>query len=234
MYEAVIDAVFDEPGRRLLDAGCGSGLAAALARQRGFVVSGFDAAPGLLEVARERVPDADFREGDLEQAPFDDHTFDAVIACNAVQYAANHGRAVRELARVAVPGGRIGIAMWAEHDRSEMSAVFDALGALMPPPPPGAPAPFALERPGALEELMNDAGISVDGGEDVPATFTYADLETAMRGQLSAGVLVRMEEAVGRERVHVTLSEVLERFQRSDGTVVFENMFRYVVGRAPD
>lgn len=234
MYEAVIDAVFEEPGRRLLDAGCGSGLAAALAKQRGFVVSGFDAAPGLLEVARERVPDGDFREGDLEQAPFGDDSFDAVIACNAVQYAASHAQAVRELVRVAVPGGRIGIAMWAEHDRSEMSDVFDALGALMPPPPPGAPAPFALERRGALEELMSDAGISVDGGEDVPATFAYADLATAMRGQLSAGVLVRMEEAVGRERVHETLREVLVRYQRPDGRVVFENMFRYVVGRAPN
>lgn len=233
MHVALIDALGAPNGRRLLDAGCGSGVAASIAAERGFRVSGFDAAPGLLAIARERVPDGDFREGELEQPPFESASFDAVIACNSVQYAAEPLTAMRELVRVAAPGGRIGIAMWAEHDRSEMSDVFDALGALLPPPPPGAPAPFALERRGALEELMEQAGVELDGGEDVPATFSYPSFESAMVAQLSAGVLVRMEAAAGVEAVHSTLRDVLRRYEQKDGTVVFRNMFRYVTGRTP-
>jgi trans-aconitate methyltransferase len=48
----------------------GAGLLALLARLRGAEVTALDAAPGLLAVARRRLPDADVREGDLEALPF--------------------------------------------------------------------------------------------------------------------------------------------------------------------
>jgi SAM-dependent methyltransferase len=230
LFEAALDALGPGAGRRLVDAGCGSGFAARLAAERDFVVAGFDAAPSMLEIARERTPAGDFRLGDLEQAPFPAGAFDVATAFNAVQYAGDHSAAVGELVRIVVPGGRITVGMWAEHDRSEMSDVFDTLGALMPPPPPGAPVPFALERPGALEALLEGAGIDLDAGADAPAEFVYPDFETAMRAQLSAGMLVRMEEIAGRDAVHDAMRGVLERYRREDGTVVFRNMFRFVSG----
>jgi cyclopropane fatty-acyl-phospholipid synthase-like methyltransferase len=70
VYEAVFDEVGVAPGTRLLDAGCGSGLALQLAHKRGATVSGLDASAALLAVAQGRVPDADLREGDLEALPF--------------------------------------------------------------------------------------------------------------------------------------------------------------------
>ncbi len=83
-YDAANDAIGVRPGMRLLDVGCGAGLALQLAVKRGAQASGIDASAGLLEVATERLPDADLRQGDIEQLPFDDATFDAVTAFNSV------------------------------------------------------------------------------------------------------------------------------------------------------
>jgi hypothetical protein len=69
LFEAVLDAAQVSPGTRLLDVGCGSGLTLMLATQRGARPSGLDISPGLLEVARNRIPGADLREGDMEFLP---------------------------------------------------------------------------------------------------------------------------------------------------------------------
>src|SRR4051794_5720966 len=76
LFEAVLDAADVRDGTRLLDVGCGSGLALVLAAGRGALPSGLDVSPGLLGVARERLPAADLREGDMEALPFEDEAFD--------------------------------------------------------------------------------------------------------------------------------------------------------------
>ena len=94
-YDAVFDAIGVGPDTRLLDVGCGAGLALTLAAKRGAVVAGLDAAEGLLEVARERLPEDDIRLGDLEELPYADATFTAATSFNAVQYATDPVRALR-------------------------------------------------------------------------------------------------------------------------------------------
>jgi SAM-dependent methyltransferase len=83
LFEAVLDAARVGPGTDLLDVGCGSGLALTLAARRGAIPAGLDISAGLLGIARERLPDADLREGDMELLPFGDATFGAVIGVNA-------------------------------------------------------------------------------------------------------------------------------------------------------
>ena len=73
-YEAVFDAIAVGPGMVMLDAGCGGGFALHLAAKRGATVTGFDACGPLLDIARERVPGADLRQGDLELLPFAERT----------------------------------------------------------------------------------------------------------------------------------------------------------------
>src|ERR1700689_2981486 len=72
----------DGAGRRLLDAGCGSGPLSAALRDRGAVVTGLDSSAGMLELARRRLgPDADLHLADLASPlPFRDSAFDDVIA----------------------------------------------------------------------------------------------------------------------------------------------------------
>ena len=78
LFEQVHDELGTGGATRLLDAGCGSGLALQIAAGRGAEVARIDAAAGMLEIARERNPDAELHEGDLEELPWDDDRFDAV------------------------------------------------------------------------------------------------------------------------------------------------------------
>src|SRR5690242_9492272 len=85
-YIAALDALGVGQDTRMLDIGCGAGLALRLAADRGADVTGLDAALGLLEYARRRVPGATIIQDELQTLPFPDHAFDAVTAFNSFQY----------------------------------------------------------------------------------------------------------------------------------------------------
>jgi len=99
----------DVAGRRILDAGCGSGPLFAPLRDRGAQVTGVDSSAGMLEVARTRLgADADLHLADLAgPLPFADATFDDVIASLVMHYLPDWGPTLRELRRVLTPGGRL-------------------------------------------------------------------------------------------------------------------------------
>lgn len=230
-YEAALDALEVRAGMSLLDVGCGAGLAMALAHQRGATVSGLDAAEGLLTVARERLPGADVCQGELESLPYENAAFDAVTAFNSVQFASDPTAALREVKRVAKPGAAVAIATWGSVEQCEMHDVLRAIGSL-PPPPPGAGGPFALAAPGALEALAETAGLTAERAIDVPTAFTYADVNTAIRGHLSTGP-GRM--AIGHTSwatASATVAQALERFTHPDGSIRLENVLKVVIARA--
>ncbi len=231
-FEAALDAVGTGRGTRLLDAGCGSGLALALAARRGAVVTGLDAAAELLAIARRRLPEADLREGDLEELPYADDSFDAVTAFNAVQYASDPSAALRELKRVAVAGAPVAIVTWGAPEQCEMRAVLAAVAALLPPPPPGAGGPFALAAPGALEGLVERSGLIAERAIDVPTPFTQPDVETAVRAHLSTGPAQRAIQTAGLDATRAALTRVFETARREDGSVSLDNVFKIVVARA--
>jgi SAM-dependent methyltransferase len=232
LFTSVLDAVLTRPGVRLLDIGCGAGLASQLAAQRGAVVSGFDATEPLLAIARERTPQADFRSGDMEQLPYTDGEFDAVVGFNSFQFAARPAGALREARRVARPRGPVAAAIWGRPEQCEAQAVLQSLGTLLPPPPPGAPSPFALSAPGVLEATLTKAGLTAEGGAEVECPWRYPDLATALRGIGSAGPAVAASNLLGRERVDEVLAAALAPYRTADGGYELRNVFRYVVARA--
>jgi SAM-dependent methyltransferase len=227
LWEAMLAAAGVGPGTKFLDAGCGAGGASALAAERGARVSGFDASEALLAIARERVPEGDFRSGDLEALPYPDGAFDAVFAANSVQYAADPVAALRELRRVCAESGRVVLGIWAPLEECEMRDVFQAIGSLLPPPPSGG-GPAALSAPGALAAMMEQAGLRVIGSGTVDCPFEYPDLETAWRANRSAGVVQGAMRAVGEERLKAAVVQALERHRTGGGRVRLENRFRYV------
>jgi SAM-dependent methyltransferase len=127
------------PGMRLLDVGCGSGgITLGLAERvaPGDAV-GVEIAPSEVELARRAaaargVGNARFVVGSAYGLPFPDGSFDAALACNALEHLADPERALRELRRVLRPGGVVGV-----RDPDWTTAVFS-------PPDPSAEGALAL------------------------------------------------------------------------------------------
>lgn len=231
LYRAVFDRVL-QPGTRLFDAGCGSGLAMVEARSRGASVCGLDAAPALVAICRERMPDVDVRIGELEELPHADGSFDTTTGFNSFQYAASPVGALREAKRVTTSGGMVAAAVWGAPEDCEPATYIKALGSVLPPPPPGAPGPFALSAPGALAGLMADAGIEVIEVSDAESPFEYPDEETALRALLSAGPAVRAIRHAGEETVRSAVLDAIRPYRLSAGGYRMECKFRYALGRA--
>lgn len=229
LYPPVLDAAAVGSGTRLLDVGCGTGVAAEVASRRGARVSGLDAAAASIELARERVPAGDFVVGEMEALPYADAAFDVVTSFNAFQYAARPDNAVREARRV---GGKVVAVTWGAPEQCEAAALLKALGGLMPPPPPGAPGPFALSSPGALEQLLAEAGLDVSDGGSVTTVWRFPDEATMLRGLLSSGPAARAIEHSGWDRVAAAALAGLAPFRTAGGGYAIENVWRYVIGTA--
>jgi len=232
LFEAVLDAAQVTRGTRLLDVGCGSGLTLVLAARRGAVPSGLDVSPGLLGIARERLPRADLREGDMESLPFGDAAFDAVTGVNAFQFAGDPRRALPEAARVLRPGGRLVASLFAAPERSEGSVAHEAMTALIPAERGSDHAPYALSAPGNLESALVSAGLTLDASGEVVCSWHYASMDEAVRALLCSAGGVRAAEEAGPDAVRDALLPALGRFQDpADGTVTMVNTFRWVAAR---
>src|SRR5688572_340753 len=96
MYRRTMEKLGPIKSQLVLDAGCGSGMFSSIAIKTGAQLIGVDAAPGLLEVARQRNPHNNFLEEDLESLPFADESFHVVAGFNSFQYASNFEAALRE------------------------------------------------------------------------------------------------------------------------------------------
>jgi len=106
---AVLDLVGDVRGRRILDAGCGSGPLAAELVARGADVTGFDGSPAMIDLARRRLgATVPLTVHDLaEPLPYEDESFDVVVASLVLHYLEDWDGPLAELRRVLRPGGRL-------------------------------------------------------------------------------------------------------------------------------
>ncbi len=106
---AMIDLAGDVDGHRVLDAGCGSGPLFAALRAKGAIVTGIDASPAMIKLARQRLGEnADLHVADLSQPlPFPDAAFDDVVVSLVLHYLQDWRAPLTELRRVLKPGGRL-------------------------------------------------------------------------------------------------------------------------------
>ena len=229
LFEAVLTATSVTAGTRLLDAGCGSGLLLEMAAARGATVTGLDVSPGLLAVARDRVPDAELWLGDLQELPFPNDFFGAVTGVNAFQFAGDPLAALREAARVCQPGGIVAASTFAEPERAESTAVHEAMSALSPPQRQAAHAPYSLSAPGGLEAGLAAAGLRVEASGEVVCVWRYDSLADACRGLLSSAGGTRAAQDAGREAVCAAIEKAVAPFtDPATGVISMRNVFRWV------
>ncbi|WP_162915278.1 class I SAM-dependent methyltransferase [Desertibaculum subflavum] len=143
------------PGQRILDVATGTGWSARNAARTGAEVTGIDISGDLLAAAQRLSahirPAIDFRQGDAEQLPFPDASFDGAISTFGVMFAANHERAAAELARVLRPGGRLVLATWVPG--GAVAQFFAVVGRHAGGPPP-EPSPLAWGDPAQVARLL--------------------------------------------------------------------------------
>lgn len=157
--DVVLDAAGVAEGHSVLDVGCGTGVLtrAALARTgvRGLV-AGADPNEGMLAVAARSTSGAEWKVATAEELPFENDTFDRVVSQFALMFFTNPAAALREMARVTRPQGRMALAVWGSLESNPGYAALTALverlfgslasDALRPP--------FALGDPDRLETLV--------------------------------------------------------------------------------
>jgi len=152
-----LDRLDVAPGTSLLDVACGSGQLALIAARRGARVTGIDIATNSILAARGRASaeglDARFDEGDAEDLPYPDSSFDVVASIYGAMFAPRPERVAAELVRVCRPGGRIAMGNWTrEGFVGEMFKTFARFIA-----PAGMPAPVLWGDEQVVRERFGSA-----------------------------------------------------------------------------
>ena len=142
--ELVADRAGIEAGMRVLDVACGTGNAAVPSARAGGRVTGLDLVPKLLEQGRAKAEreglEIEWVEGDAEELPFADASFDRVLSTFGHMFAPRHRRVAEEMVRVCREGGAIVVTTWAA------DGVFGAMSAASAPFTP--PLPDYASPPG--------------------------------------------------------------------------------------
>ena len=231
-YEEAIRRVGVEPGQLVLDIGCGSGAFVRLVADRGARAFGVDASESLIEIARSRTPEADLRAGEMQELPYDDDTFDLVTGFNSFFFADDIVAALREAGRVAKPGAPVVIQVWGPPERCDLTATRGALAPFLPAPDPDAPAPPQLWRPGVLEQIAEQAGLTPTDAFDVSWAYDFPDENAMARGMLSSGLAVKAIRDFGEEPVRRAIVDALASKRTPEGGYLLSNEWHYLVARA--
>jgi SAM-dependent methyltransferase len=227
--EAVARAAGIQVGALVLDVGCGSGEFCELAAARSARVSGVDAAEGMVEFARRKLPEADLRVGPIEQLPWPDGSFDLVAGFNAFQFAADVVAALAEAGRVTRPGRRVAICNWGRVEDRDVHAIFEPLSELKPPRPSDPPL---VGEPGVLEGLARKAGLTPERAGEVEVPYGFSDRATLERALLVIAPVYGIAPALAEPVVRRTVAAAAEPYRRADGSYRFENRFRYLIAVA--
>jgi ubiquinone/menaquinone biosynthesis C-methylase UbiE len=148
----VVERAALQPGQRVLDLGTGTGIGAAAALGEGRSVIGIDAAEGMLEIARDHVPGAEFALMDFAHLDFGEATFDRLLAIHSLLFADDRRATLGEWLRVTRRGGRLSLSVPGPRDVAPQ-AVFGEIYARH-----GIGAGGRYPEPEELADVAADAG----------------------------------------------------------------------------
>ncbi len=186
------------PDHKLLDVACGSGLSLELAHARGATCSGLDASHRLIDIARDRNPDADIRVGDMNDLPWADESFDAVTSFRGIW--GTTPRAMDEMHRVLRPGGRLAMTVWGNVGKSPGAWMFQPFTWATEEKVQNQSDMVSLGRPGVGEAFMRDHGFVPEERFVVPFFMEYPDPATYARGLGATGPAFETIQNMGLEQ----------------------------------
>jgi SAM-dependent methyltransferase len=224
----VADNAQIQPGQRVLDVACGTGILARELASRvgssGHVV-GIDPSPGMIAVAKQLAPAIEWREGVAESLPFPDQSFNAVVSQFGLMFFTDRSQALREMLRVLIPGGRLAVAVW--DSLNNIPAYASAVALLERIVGRRAAdalrAPFILGNRKDLAELFSEAGaVSVDITTH-HGTARFPGIRTMVEADLR-GWLPMMGVTLIEDQISLVLQEAehaLSAYATADEGIMF-------------
>lgn len=214
----IVAAAGVRPGESVLDVACGTGNVALRAAQTGARVVGVDLTPELFEAGRALAAEAqvtiDWIQGDAEDLPFEDESFDVVTSSFGCMFAPRHAVTAGELARVLRPGGRLVVTAWTPE--GAMGTFFATVAGYLPAPPAVAQAPILWGREAHVAELFAGSGIELTFRRGVVTPEPFASTDEALSYyQTKFGPMMmarQLAEADGRwDQLRFDLASFYER-----------------------
>jgi SAM-dependent methyltransferase len=225
----MLDAAGAEPGQRVLDVACGTGVLARAAAVRvgpTGCIAGLDPDPGMLAVAGQLAPAVEWRQGVAESLPWPDRCFDAVVSQFGLMFFTDRVRAVREMLRVLSPGGRMAIAVW---DLLENSAAYTIEVGLLERiagqhAADALRAPFVLGDTTELRRLLERAGAASVQIGTLAGTARFPSIRAMIEADLR-GWLPVMGVMLDEGQINSILDDAataLREFEAADGRIEFD------------
>ena len=221
----------------MLDVACGTGNAAIPAAAAGGKVTGLDITPELFEDGRRNAAEAgveiEWIEGDAEELPFEDESFDVVALDLRLHVRAGSRGGAAEIARVLKPGGRLGIAAW--RPEGTIGQFFVTIAKHAPPPPQGFQPPPLWGVRDHVSRSSSSTPVAVRF-EDNAAHLQFDSVEQMVEEYATKfGPVVVLREALeaegGWEALRDDLLALYERTTRpEDGGVAFDADYLITLG----
>jgi SAM-dependent methyltransferase len=238
--EHLVRAADVQPGHDVLDVATGSGNVALVAAQRGANVTGLDITPELFEAARRRAAEAgvdcEWVEGDAEELPYEDNSFDRALSAFGTMFAPRHERAAAELVRVTKPGGVVAVAAWTPEGTN--GQMFRTVASHMPPPPPELKPPSLWGDEQHIRSLFDPLGVEL-GFERGQVDFADESVEKWLAyGEEKLGPMVMARAALepqGKwDALRADLAALYERENKAtDGSFRVEPEYLVTIARVP-
>lgn len=235
----LLDAAGVGPGVLLLDVGTGTGTVAAAACARGALVTAVDAEPGMVELARRNVPEAEVVEGVLPDLPFPAGRFDAVVANFVVNHVGRPTAALRAMRAATRPGGRVAATIWRTPAGAGHELFDRAVESAGVAPPADLPRLDAAEDFPRTREGFADR-CAAAGLRDVtcdPVSWDHLADPEEWWGGAAAGVGL-IGQTIGRQdaqtvaRIKAAYDDLVPHYAGSDGRLVLRYHALLTSGRA--
>lgn len=234
--EEFIHTLNFQPAMRVLDVACGTGNLAIPAARLGAVVTGVDIAPNLLEQGRETAKreglSVQFDEGDAENLPYEDASFDAVVTMFGAMFAPRPEVTAAELKRVCRPGGLIAMANWTP--TGFIGQMFKIVVSHVPPPP-NVPSPVLWGREDVVRERLGKGVVGLEtSAKLIHFTFPFGPTQAAEHFRVYYGPTIKAFNSLD-ENGQAKLRRELEQHwtahnSATDGTTDVASEYLKVVG----